>query len=281
VSRLFGLFVALLVVLAAASGAPAAATPHRIVSLSATATESLFAIGAGAQVIAADDQSDYPKQAPRTTLSGFTPNVEAIAGYRPDLVIVAYDPNGLVATLRRLHIRVLVQNAATTLDQAYAQIRQLGAVTGHAAQASALVARMKLRIDALVKAGTRRARGLTVYHELEPDLYSATSKTFIGRVYALFGLKNIADAADSAGTGYPQLSAEYVVSQSPDIVVLADIRCCGQSPKTVAARPGWGRVSAVRTGTVVRIDDSIASRWGPRIVDFVRAVASALAHVRR
>jgi iron complex transport system substrate-binding protein len=100
-------------------------------------------------------------------------------------------------------------------------------------------------------------------------------------VYALFGLKNIADAADTTGSGYPRLSAEYVVSQSPDIVVLADIACCGQSPKTVAARPGWSSVKAVRSGTVVRIDDSIASRWGPRIVNFVRAVAAALAHVSR
>ena len=98
------------------SGSPAATPPHRIVSLSPTATESLFAIGAGPQVVAVDDQSDYPKNAPRTTLSGFTPNVEAIAGYKPDLVVASYDPNGLVATLRGLGIRVLVQDAAKTLD---------------------------------------------------------------------------------------------------------------------------------------------------------------------
>jgi len=282
VSRLFlGLLVALAVALLVAAGSPAAAAPQRIVSLSATATESLFAIGAGKQVVAVDDQSDYPKQAPRTSLSGFTPNVEAIAGYKPDLVVVSYDPNGLVAALRGLGIRVLDQNAAKTLDDAYAQIVALGKITGHAKQATALVTRMKTRIGELVAKGTRRARGLTVYHELEPDLYSATSSTFIGRVYALFGLKNIADAADTGGTGYPKLSPEYVVSQSPDIVVLADIRCCGQSSRTVAARPGWSHVSAVQTGTIVRIDDSIASRWGPRIVNFVRAVAAALAHLRR
>jgi iron complex transport system substrate-binding protein len=281
VSRLFlGLLVALTVALSAASGSPAAA-PQRIVSLSATATESLFAIGAGKQVVAVDDQSDYPKQAPRTSLSGFTPNVEAIAGSKPDLVVVSYDPNGLAAALRGLGIRVLVQDAAKTLDEAYAQIVALGKITGHAKQAAALVTRMKTRIGELVAKGTRRARGLTVYHELEPDLYSATSSTFIGRVYALFGLKNIADAADKDGSGYPKLSAEYVVSQSPDIIVLADVRCCGQSPQTVASRPGWSHVAAVRTGTIVRIDDSIASRWGPRIVNFVRAVAAALAHLSR
>jgi iron complex transport system substrate-binding protein len=281
VSRLLAvLLAALAAVLLAGSGA-SAGFPHRIISLSPTATESLFAIGAGRQVIAVDNDSDYPKLAPRTSLSGFTPNVEAIAGYKPDLVVISYDPNGLAGTLRRLGIRVLEQDAAKTLADAYAEIEQLGRVTGHNKEAVALVDRMKARIGELVAGGSRRARGLTVYHELEPDLYSATSKTFIGRIYALFGLKNIADAADTTGSGYPQLSAEYVVSQSPDVIVLADIRCCGATPRSVAARPGWSGIAAVRTGTIVRVDDSIASRWGPRIVDFVRAVAAALAHLRR
>jgi iron complex transport system substrate-binding protein len=264
------------------SGSASSATaPHRIISLSPTATETLFAIGAGKQVVAVDDQSDYPAQAPRTKLSGFTPNVEAIAGYRPDLVVVSYDPGGLVSGLRGLGIRVLVQDAAKDFAGMYAEIAQLGRVTGHVPEATKLVTGMKRQIAALVAKSTRRARGLTVYHELGPDLYSVTSQTFIGRVYSLFGLKNVADAADSAGSGYPKLSAEYVVSQSPDIVVLADIACCEQSPRTVAARPGWKNVAAVRTGTIVRVNDSIASRWGPRVVNFVRAIAAALAHLRR
>jgi cobalamin transport system substrate-binding protein len=281
VSRLLlGVLAALLAVLVVASGSPAATLPHRIVSLSPTATETLFAIGAGKQVVAVDDQSDYPKQAPHSSLSSFNPNVEAIAGYRPDLVVVYYDPNGLSGTLRKLGIRVLVQDAPKNLDGAYAQMIALGRITGHLSDATRLVASTKARIRALVSKGAPRARGLTVYHELGPDLYSATSSTFIGHVYSLFGLKNIADAADAGGTGYPKLSPEYVVSQSPDVVVLADINCCAQTARTVAARPGWSHVAAVRTGTIVRIDDSIASRWGPRIVNFVRAVAAALAHLR-
>jgi iron complex transport system substrate-binding protein len=254
--------------------------PRRIVSLSATATESLFAIGAGSQVVAADDQSDYPKNAPKTSLSGFTPNVEAIVAYRPDLVIAAYDPKGLVEALGRLGIPVLVHNAATTLPGAYQQIRQLGMVTGKRAGAAKVVARMKAGIGKIVASTKGKARGLTVYHELTPDLYSAASNTFIGRAYALLGLRNIADAADSAGTGYPQLSPEYVVASSPDLIVLADSICCGQNASTVAARPGWGSIAAVKSGSIVRIDDSIASRWGPRLVDFFRALSSAVNRLR-
>ena len=255
--------------------------PRRIVSLSPTATESLFAIGAGAQVVAVDDQSDYPKAAPRTTLSGFTPNVEAIAIYRPDLVVIAYDPKGLSEALKRLGITVVHHDGAATFKGAYQQIRQLGLVTGHEAAATRLIGRMKSKIAGIVRTARKAGGGLSVYHELTPDLYSATSKTFVGKVYAALGLRNIADEADAVGTEYPQLSAEYVVSASPDVIVLADTVCCGQKPSTVAARPGWDRISAVRTGSIVRIDDSIASRWGPRLVNFFRAMSSALARLRQ
>jgi cobalamin transport system substrate-binding protein len=251
-----------------------AAVPHRIVSLSPTATESLFAIGAGAQVVAVDDQSDYPKRAPRTNLSGYTPNVEAIAGYRPDLVVLSGDANDAVAGLKKLGIRVLLQPAPDTLPGAYAEIKQLGTVTGHSRNAAALVSRMKKAIAQTVKSVPKRR--MSVYHELDPTYYSATSKTFIGRIYKLFGLRNIADAADSTASGYPQLSAEYILSSNPGLIVLADTRCCGQSAATVANRPGWSGLAAVRNHRVVGIDDSVASRWGPRIVGFVRAVGKAL-----
>ena len=255
--------------------------PRRIVSLSPTATESLFAIGAGSQVVAVDDQSDYPKSAPRTTLSGFTPNVEAIAAYRPDLVVIAYDPKGLSGALGRLGITVIHHDGVTTFKGAYQQIRQLGLATGHETEAARMIGRMKSKIAGIVKTARRAGGRLSVYHELTPDLYSATSKTFVGKVYAALGLRNIADEADAVGTGYPQLSAEYVVSASPDVIVLADTVCCGQKPSTVSSRPGWDRINAVRTGSIVRIDDSIASRWGPRLVNFFRAMSSALARLRQ
>jgi iron complex transport system substrate-binding protein len=257
--------------------AHAAKPPTRIVSLSPTATEDLFAIGAGPQVIAVDDQSNYPKQAPRTKLSSYKPNAEAIAKYRPDLVVVSED-GGIVAALHKLGIRTLLEPSAANLDQAYAQIVDLGRATGHAAQATRLVTRTKAQL-ARVVASVPHTR-LKVFDELGPDLYSATSKTFIGSLFTLFGLTNIADAADKAGSGYPQLSNEYVIAESPDIVVLSDTKCCGQSPKTVAARPGWSTVSAVRHQGVVAVSDDVASRWGPRIVQFAEAVAAGIRRYR-
>ena len=249
------------------------ARPHRIISLSPTMTEDLFAIGAGKQVIAVDNQSNYPRRAPRTSLSGFTPNVEAIANYHPDLVLISYNPSGFAAQLRSLGIKVVNIAAAENLKQAYREIAQLGRLTGHTTGATAVVHSMKTRLAAIVRSVPASRRHLRVYHELDPTYYTATSNTFIGSIYKLFGFKDIADAADSTGGGYPQLSAEYIIQQNPQIIVLADTKCCQQTLATVAARPGWNTIAAVKHGRVVGIDDDVASRWGPRIVQFARAVA--------
>src|SRR5262245_54826176 len=173
---------------AAPAGAPAAPVASRIISLSPTATESLFAIGAGKQVVAVDDQSNYPKSAPRTKLSGYTPNAEAIAGYEPDLVVLSYNANHIVEALEKLRIPVLVQDGAPTLAAAYAQITELGKRTGHAGAAAKVVARMKQQIKAIARSVPKPRNPATVYHELGPDYYSATSKTFIGRIYTLLGV---------------------------------------------------------------------------------------------
>jgi len=245
----------------------------RIVSMSPTATEMLFAIGAGGQVVAVDSNSNYPKQAPRTSLSAYQPNLEAIAGYKPDLVVYSDDPGELAAGLAKLGIPALKQPAATRLDDTYAQLDQLGRATGHVAEAGKVVATMRAEIAKIVAAG-RPERHLTYYHELDKNLYTATSKTFIGQLYGLLGMENIADLADKAKTGYPQLSAEYVVKADPDLIFLADTKCCGQSAKTVAARDGWDQITAVRSDGVVELDDDVASRWGPRVVDFLKIIAA-------
>lgn len=257
-------------------GVTFASAPSRIVSLSPTATEMLFAIGAGPQVVAVDDQSDYPPEAPVTKLSGFQPNVEAIAGYAPDLVVVAYDPGGLVKSLKGLSIPTLVQPAASKLRDSYDQIVQLGRATGHVTEATTVVQRMRAQIAAIVASVPAPSRALSIYHELDDTYYSATSRTFVGKVYQAFGLENIADGAPAKAGDYPQLSSEYIVSANPDVIVLADTKCCGQSAATVRQRAGWSSIAAVRSGDIVSADDDVVSRWGPRIVEFYRLVARAV-----
>jgi iron complex transport system substrate-binding protein len=264
---------------ATAAGVTLAQRPAHIVSLSPTATEMLFAIGAGGQVGAVDDQSDYPPEAPKSALSGFKPNAEAIAAKNPDLVVISDDTNKIKDQLAQLKIPVYQAPAAKTLDDTYAQLRDLGTLTGHGTEAAAQAQRVKDQLAALVKTVPQRAKQLSYYYELDPTLFSVTSKTFIGSLFTMLGLRNVADGADKTGGGYPQLSAEAVIQANPDLIFLADTLCCKQSLDTVKARAGWGGLTAVRTGQVVALNDSVASRWGPRVVDLVRAITDAVAKV--
>ena len=249
------------------------AEPVAIISLSSTATEILYAIGAGDQVVAVDNMSNYPAEAPVTELSGFTPNLEAIAGYEPDLVVISYDPGDLVEGLQALEISTVMQRAASSIDDTYSQIAELGTLTGHAVEAEALNASIKEELAAL--ADDSVGTGMTYFHEIDNTLYSATSSTFVGQLYALLGLENIADPADKAGFGWPQLSAEFILEEDPDIIFLSDA-AWGESAETVAARQGWGALTAVVEGHVVPVDQDTSARWGPRVVSFVKSVRTAI-----
>lgn len=261
-----------------AEGAPVTIErrPERIVSLSASNTETLYAVGAGEQVVAVDEQSDYPADVPRTDLSGLTPNVEAISSYNPDLVVISNDVENLSQSMSAVSVPVLIVPAPKTLDDVYAGMELIGKATGHADEAVDLAERTRSDLDKIVADTRKPAEPLSYYHELDTTLYSATSKTFIGQIYGLFGLTNIADPADQDAGGYPQLSNEAILQADPDLIFLADVQCCGQNASTVAARPGWDELTAVKNGNVVPLDDDLASRWGPRIVDLARSIADAV-----
>jgi iron complex transport system substrate-binding protein len=254
------------------------ARPVAIVSLSPTATEMLYAIGAGAQVKAVDKDSDYPANAPHTSMDPESPNAEAIAAYKPDLVVAADGTGGLGGALGKLGIPLVVDPAASNLSQEYSQFLTLGKITGHQAAAVAEVARLKKQVAHIVASVPKHAHPLTYYYELDQTYYSETSSTFIGQLLGLLGMHSIADAAKGAASsgGYPQLSGEFVLKANPQYIVLADILCCAQSPATVAARPGWSNLAAVKGGRVVALNDDIASRWGPRVVVLLSQVAKEL-----
>lgn len=248
--------------------------PERIVSLSATATEMLFAVGAGDQVVAVDSFSNYPPEAPTTDLSGFQPNIEAIATYEPDLVLISFDPGGLVDGLKALGADVIVYSAAATLDDAYDQMEAIGAATGHSDEAVEATADIERSIEEITSSLDLPSEPFTYFLELDPTYYSVTSDTFIGQVFALAGLQSIADAADGVGS-YPQLSEEYILDQNPDFIILTD--CCGGSLEVVAARPGWSELDAVQGERVLVFSADVTSRWGPRMVEMLETVSEAVA----
>ncbi len=249
--------------------------PDAIVSLAPTTTEMLFAVGAGDQVVAVDDQSDHPPQAPVTDLSGYTPNVEAILGYEPDLVVATDDNGDVVAGLAKAGVPTLLLPAPETLDDIYTQIEQVGAATGHIGDSVELATSMRTDIEQILAGVPQRDEPLTYYHELDDTYYSIADDTFLGYLYGLVGFRSIATGPDA----YPQLSAEYILESDPDAIFLADGQCCGVTPETVAARAGWGELTAVREGRIHVLDEDIASRWGPRVVDLLRDLAATAAAV--
>ncbi|QNN55175.1 ABC transporter substrate-binding protein [Nocardioides mesophilus] len=250
--------------------------PERIVSLSPSATEILFAIGAGDQVIAADEYSTYPQQAPTTELSAYDPNVEAIAGYSPDLVVIANDTNGIVGALAKLDIPTIVNPAPATIDEGYDGIAALGLATGHVDKTAKVVADMRAEIEKALDAAPQE--GLRVYHELDEKHYAASSSSFIGSVYDSLGATNIADAADKQKSGYPQLTEEAIIAADPELIVITDQ--VSYTADDVASRPGWENVSAVKNGNVVTVDADISSRWGPRLPQLIESIADAMASVK-
>jgi iron complex transport system substrate-binding protein len=255
------------------------ARPTRILSLSATATQMLYAIGAGPQVVGVDVYSTDPPDAPRTKFTGSETSAEDYVSEHPDLVLLAFDTGGkLVAQLSTLHIPTLLLPPAKAIDDSYSQFRQLGLATGHFAEAVKEANTVAQQLDSVARSVGNRAKGLTYYHEVDNTLYTATSKTFIGALYGRLGMVNVADAADSSGSGYPQLSAEYLVRQDPDFVFLGDTVCCHETAATFGGRPGFSQLKAVRLGHVVLVSDPIASEWGPRVVDFLKVVAAAVEH---
>jgi len=286
----------------AATAGAATAKPSCVVSMSPTATETLYAIGAASQVKAVDRDSNYPVgKLPKTRIDALNPSVEAVSGVcpkvkgktvKPDLVVISYDANNIKANLTALGITVVEQDAAVSLADAQAQIRQLGTLTGRAATANQVATALGKHVNAAVAsvkaAASRlkvRASTISIYYELDPTLYSITSDTFVGALLHQMGVTNIADAvAQQSDYGYPQLSREYVISASPKVIFLADTKCCSIKASTVAARTGFASVAAVKYRHVIALDDDVASRWGPRLGlltdQLAQAIISALSQKR-
>ena len=249
--------------------------PLRIVSLSPTATEILFAIGAGPQVVAVDNWSTYPPEAPTTDLSGFDPNIEAITAYEPDLVVISNDANELVGGLTALDIPVLISPSPFDIEGGYASVETLGLATGNSGGAAEVSETMRSEIAAAL--ADAPVVPIRIYHELDDTHFSVSSNSFLGAVYAALGAENIADPADADGYGYPQLTEEYIIEADPELIIITDL--LAYSAEDVAARPGWETISAVRNGNILVVNADIASRWGPRLPQFVTATVEALAAI--
>ena len=259
-------------------------SPSCIVSLSPSATATLYAIGAGSQVGAVDADSTYPAQAEvlalKDKINPLNPSAEAIGSIcpgksKPSLVVISYNANSIQQKLMALGVNVVVQSAPSTLNGAYAQITQLGQLSGHSSEAAKLTSSMKKAIKAAIASiPAHPSKKLTVFYEVGvKPYYSLTSQTFVGSLLKSLGTVNIADeVATSADAGYPSLSAEYILSSNPKLIFTAD----GQTKSQVNARTGFTKVSAAANGAVASLNPNVASEWGPQLPELMKSLASAV-----
>lgn len=258
------LVIFLLVILASAYEINGS-SPKRIISLSPSITEILFEIGSGNQVIAVDNLSNYPNEAPITDISAYDPNVEAISLLNPDLVILSYNIKNLKAALKKIGIETIYLPAPLNFEDILDQIDYLGLQTGNEDKAKKLISKMKNRMKTLQKL-RENEKATKIYHEIDPNYYSPSKFSFIGDIYQKLNYKNVADKADISNLGYPKLSPELIISENPDLIVLP-----GKDNKyveKVKLRPGWGYIEAVKKNNFLLTNNDIASRWGPRILNF-------------
>jgi len=250
-----------------------AQAPQRIASLSPAATEVLYAVGAGPQIVATDLQSDYPAEAANTArLDAYQPNLEAIAAVEADLIIVATNQDDIVQALDGLGEAVLFLGVPESIDGVMEQVRLLASASGHAEEGERLAQEMEGRIEAVTGKLADVEEGPRIYHELDSTFFTVAPNSFVGDFYNLLKARNIAEGAPTA---YPQLSQEEILDRDPEVIILADADA-GESPQTVKARPGWGAISAVKNDRIYVIDPDIVSRPSPRVVDGLEQLARLL-----
>ena len=253
---------------------------QRIVSLAPSITEFLFAVGAGSQTVGRDDASNFPEAALNVTSIGTTYgdlNTEAIVALTPDLVIAAQaNTPEQVKSLEDLGITVYYLKDPVTFAELFTQVELFGQLTGHEEEANALADSLSARVDAVTAAVANVTEKPKVFYEIDgtdaSKPWTTGPGTFIDTMINMAGGVNVGGVLSAP---YAQISAEEIVSQNPDIIVLGDA-AFGVTSESVAARAGWGEITAVKDGSIFPFDDSLASRPGPRLVDGLEQLAKLL-----
>ena len=252
---------------------------QRVVSMAPSNTEILFAIGAGNQVVGRDTLSDFPEEAKKLPDIGSTfdaLNTEQIVSLEPDLVLAAeINTPEQVKQLQDLGLTVYYLKNPLTLEEMYGNLEIVAQLTGYEKEAASLIDSLKKRVAVVDEKIAPISSRPNVFYELDATdpakPYTAGRGTFITQLIERAGGHNIAADLD----GYPQISLEQVVSADPSFIILGDARY-GVSAETIAQRPGWENLSAVKNGKVLPFNDDLVSRPGPRLVDALEALAKLL-----
>ena len=241
----------------------------RVVSLSTTHTEVIQTLGGRDTLVAIDafSEVDFPVE----RIDAYTVTAEELAPLMPDIVIVAFDFNGIVEGLESQEINYVLLPPAKTLEDVYSQIEIVGDVINKRSEAIAKVRDMKLEINRILD--NSNFGNVSVYHEIgyTYGIYSVNNDSLIGEIYNSIGVENIAgQEEDPFGSGYPALSEEVVIESNPDFIVVGHSDYLN---KDLSIRDGWGNLTAVQNSNVYFLDDTLASNWGTTTVELVRSLS--------
>lgn len=252
--------------------------PKRIMTLTPGNTEILFALGAEDRIVAVDQWSDVPPAAKaKPRVAPFSPNLEQVVSFSPDLILSTYGGAEPLLPLERQGIKVMIF-APRTLEGIYRSILLIGRIVDAEARADGLVRAMRQRVAAVV-AKVRDAPRPKVFIELDGSdpgrPFTAGPGSFIDLLVQFAGGANV---AARSRTAWPQFSLEELIRADPDLILLSDALAPmnPQTPELVARRPGWSHLRAVRRGTIFPIDSDLISRPGPRIVEGLELLARLL-----
>jgi iron complex transport system substrate-binding protein len=251
----------------------------RVVSLSPSTTEAVFAIGAGAALVGRTRHCDHPPEALRLpSVGGYAdPSVEAIVALSPTLVVGARGPAGPA-----LEEALRAHGAATYFPEteSLAQIEEMLAELGRRLDASKGAERVIARIRAQRRSVEEAAAGLprvrvALLFDTSP-IFAAGPGSFADELLRLAGGDNVV----TRGGAYPTMGVEHLLALDPDVLLDgATSTDAGESASKLAAlrdAPGWSAMRAMREGRVRPLSTEIVLRPGPRIGDGLVAVARAL-----
>ena len=242
----------------------------KIISLSTTHTEIIQSLGAENTLVGVDafSEVDFPVE----VIDAYTVTAEELVPLNPDVVIIAFDFNGIVEGLEAQEINYVLLPPARNLEDVYAQITNIGEMVNKKSEASSTIRDMKLEINRIIN--NSNYQDITVYHEIgySYGIYSVNSESLIGEIYNLLGVTNIANSEeDPYGSGYPALSEEMVIESDPDFIVVGHSDYLN---KDLSIRDGWGDISAVQNSRVFFLDDTLASNWGTTTLQLVEVLAA-------
>ena len=242
----------------------------KIISLSTTHTEIIQSLEAQDTLIAVDafSEVDFPVE----KIDAYTVTAEELAPLNPDMVIIAFDFNGIVEGLESQEINYVLLPPAKNFEDVYSQISTIGEIVNKKGEASSKVRDMKLEINRILD--DANYEDVSVYHEIgySYGIYSVNSDSLIGAIYNALGVVNIANSEeDPFGSGYPALSEEMVIESNPDYIIVGHSDYLN---KDLSIREGWGNISAVESSNVYFLDDTLASNWGTTTVQLVEELST-------